>query len=105
MIVEVGENMMLKLLEYVVFIVFGIVIIVENFVIVLVVIWNKSLWENIYYNLVFLLLVCDFVFGFNVIIYGIVIVYVNNDFSDKDFYIFCVIYYCVIFWNYMMLLV
>lgn len=96
---------MLKLLEHIVFTVIGIAITVENFVIVLAAIRNKSLRENTHYNLVLSLSVCDFVFGLNVIIYGTVIVHVNNDSSDKDFYILCAIHYCVISWNYMTSLV
>lgn len=89
---------MLKYLEHVVFTVFGIALAVENFLVVLAAIRNKSLRENTHYNLVLSLSVCDFVFGLNVI----VIVLVNNDPNYKDFYIFCAIHYCVISWNYMM---
>lgn len=96
---------MLKLLEHVVFTVFGIAITIENFVIVLAAIQNKSLRENTHYNLVLSLSVCDFVFGLNVIIYGTVIVLVNNDPNNKDFHILCAIHYCVISWNYMTSLV
>lgn len=89
---------MLKYLEHVVFTVFGIALAVENFLIVLAAIRNKSLRENTHYNLVLSISVCDFVFGLNVI----VIVLVNNDPNYKDFYILCAIHYCVISWIYMM---
>lgn len=89
-------KMEMVVIEKIILIVLGIVIVLENFVVVLVFIWNKSFWENIYYNLVIFLLVCDFIVGFNFLLYGNLIVF-NDDFSNNKIFIVCGVYYCVSF--------
>ena len=75
-------------------IIIGCFIAVENFVVIMAAIRNKSLRENTHYNLVISLSVSDFVSGLNLILYGSFMASPND--SDKTIIIIiCNVYYCV----------
>lgn len=57
--------MEMEVVEQIVLTILGIVIVLENVVVILASIRNKSLRENTHYNLVISLSVCDFIVGLN----------------------------------------
>ena len=83
----------MKFLETFGLISLGVVIAVENFLVILAAIRNTSLRENTHYNLVISLSVCDFIVGLNCILFGRIIV--PNNGSDKTaINLLCTVYYC-----------
>ena len=91
----------IKYLEYASLVELGVLIIVENFLVVLAAVRNKSLRENTHYNLVISLSVCDFVVGLSLIMYGSVIA-PNNDTDQTAIHIVCNFFYCVMVVTYLM---
>ena len=71
----------------------GVVIAVENFLVILAAIRNTCLRENTHYNLVISLSVCDFVVGLNCILFGSIIV-PNNGSDETVINLLCTVYYC-----------
>lgn len=84
----------MKLIEQSCLNILGFLVTLENFVVVLAAIRNKSLLENTHYNLVISLSVCDFILGIDVILYGNVIV-PNNDANNEDIYTVCAVHFYV----------
>ena len=91
----------MKYLEYASIVALGVLIFVENFLVVLAAVRNKSLRENTHYNLVTSLSVCDFVVGLSLIMYGSVIA-PNNDTDQTAIHIVCNVFYCVMVVTYQM---
>ena len=91
----------MKYLEYASLVALGVLIFVENFLVVLAAVRNKSLREHTHYNLVISLSVCDFVVGLSLIMFGSVIA-PNNDTDQTAIHIVCNFFYCVIGVTYQM---
>ena len=91
----------MKYLEYASLVALGVLIFVENFLVVLAAVRNKSLRENTHYNLVISLSVCDFVVGLSLIMYGSVIA-PNNDTDQTTISIACNVFYCLMGVTYQM---
>lgn len=84
--------MEMEVVEQIVLTILGIVIVLENVVVILASIRNKSLRENTHYNLVISLSVCDFIVGLNLLLYGNMIA-PNNDSSNNKINLVCGLYY------------
>lgn len=84
--------MEMAVVEQIVLTILGIVIVLENLVVILASIRNKSLRENTHYNLVISLSVCDFIVGLNLLLYGNMIA-PNNDSSNNKINLVCGVYY------------
>lgn len=69
-------------IERIILTILGIVITLENLIVVIATIRNKSLQDNIYYNLVISLSVCDSVLGLNVLTFGNLVM-PNTNSNDK----------------------
>ena len=84
----------MKFPDFLGIIIIGCFISVENFLVIMAAIRNKSLRENIHYNLVISLSVSDFVTGLSLILYGSFMT--SPDDSDQTVInIICNVYYCV----------
>ena len=81
----------MNILEQVAFISLGVLISMENFLVVLAAIRNNNLRKNTHYNLVISLSVCDYVVWFYSINYGSVIASISE--STKSSKIICEIHY------------
>lgn len=68
----------------------GVLVTVENLMVVLAAIWNRSLRDNTHYNLVISLSVCDFIFGLILIMHGTVLM-PNNDSNEEILNLSCTI--------------
>lgn len=84
--------MEIVVIEQIILTILGIVIVLENLVVVLASIRNKSLRENTHYNLVISLSVCDFIVGLNLLLYGNLIA-PNDNSSNNKIYTVCGVYY------------
>lgn len=87
-----GKKMEIVVIEQIILTILGIVIVLENLVVVLASIRNKSLRENTHYNLVISLSVCDFIVGLNLLLYGNLIA-PNDNSSNNKIYTVCGVYY------------
>ena len=84
----------MKFPEFLGIIIIGCFIAVENFLVIMAAIRNKSLRENTHYNLVISLSVSDFVTGLSLILYGSFMTS-PNDSDQTVIIIICNVYYCV----------
>lgn len=87
-----GGKMEIVVIEQIILTILGIVIVLENLVVVLASIRNKSLRENTHYNLVISLSVCDFIVGLNLLLYGNLIA-PNDNSSNNKIYRVCGVYF------------
>lgn len=85
-------KMEMVVIEQIILTILGIVIVLENLVVVLASIRNKSLRENTHYNLVISLSVCDFIVGLNLLLYGNLIA-PNDNSSNNKIYRVCGVYF------------
>ena len=77
-------------IERIILTIVGIVITLENLIVVIAAIRNKSLRDNIHYNLVISLSVCDSVLGLNVLTFGNVVM-PNTNSNDKNIHLLCTV--------------
>lgn len=77
-------------IERIILTIIGIVVTVENLIVVIAAVRNKSLRDNTHYNLVISLSVCDFVLGLNVLMFGNVIM-PNSNTNDECIHLLCAI--------------
>lgn len=75
-------------IERIILTILGIVVTVENLIIVIAAIRNKSLRDNTHYNLVISLSVCDSVLGLNVLTFGNLVM-PNTNSNDKNIHLLC----------------
>lgn len=77
-------------IERIILTIVGIVITLENLIVVIAEIRNKNLRDNIHYNLVISLSVCDSVLGLNVLTFGNVVM-PNTNSNDKNIHLLCTV--------------
>lgn len=93
-----------KMIQQIVLTTFGVLVTLENLIVVLAAFRNKFLRENTHCNLVVSLSVYDFVVGLTIILYGNMIM-PNYDSNDENLYKVCAVYFCVTSWVYLTSLV
>ena len=71
----------------------GIMILLENFLVLVAAVRNKKLRDNIHYNLVLFLSVSDFLLGFNILLYTIL--YIDKNISKETRNRICIINICL----------
>lgn len=71
----------------------GILILLENVLILVASVRNRKLRDNIHYNLLLSLSVSDFLFGVNILLY--VIIYMDSKMTEETKNIACIINLCL----------
>lgn len=93
-----------KMIQQIILTILGVLVTLENPVVLLAAFRNRSIRENTHCNLVISLSFYDFLVGLTVILYGNMIV-PNYDSNDENLYKVCAVYFCVTSWIYLTSLV
>lgn len=92
------------MIQQIILTIFGVLVSLENLVVVLAAFRKKCIRENTHCNLVVSLSVYDFLLGLTIILYGTMIL-PNYDSNDENLYKVCAVYFCVTAWIYLTSLV